>query len=75
VSKNLRETNLHGRVLQALNEIRTPSTAEAITEKLNQQLDKGEKPFTVHAVAQQLLRMGDLALTLYWLKSRPRRLR
>jgi hypothetical protein len=62
-------------VLQALNEIRTPSTAEAITEKLNQQLDKGEKPFTVRAVAQQLLRMGDFTLTLYWLKSRPRRLR
>jgi predicted Zn-ribbon and HTH transcriptional regulator len=66
--------SLRSRVLQALNEIRTPSTAGEITEKLNRQLDKGEKPFTVRAVARQLLRMGDVILALYWLESRPRRL-
>ena len=75
MSKTLLATSLHSRVLQALNEIRTPSTAEEITEKLNQGLDKGEKPFTVRAVVQLLLSMGDVTLALYWLKSRPRRLR
>ena len=74
MSKNLPEMNLHDRVLQALNEIRTPSTAEQITEKLNRRLDKGDKPVTARAVAQQLRSMGDLTLTLHWLKSRPRRL-
>jgi hypothetical protein len=66
-------TNLRDRVLEALNEIRVPSSAEEITEKLNQRLNKGEKPFRVGVVAQQLRDLEDLSLTLYWLKARPRR--
>jgi hypothetical protein len=67
--------NLYEHVLRALNTITRPSTAEEIAEKLNSQLRKGEKPFSVREVAQHLRNMGDSALTLYWLKSRLRRAR
>jgi hypothetical protein len=67
--------NLYEHVLRALNTIRRPSTAEEIADKLNRQLRKGEKPFSVREVSQQLRNMGNSALALYWLKSRPRRVR
>ena len=72
---NVPPRNLYEHILRALNAITRPSTAEEIAEKLNRQLGKGEKPFSVREVAQQLRNMGDSALTLYWLKSRPRRVR
>ncbi len=67
--------NLYDHVLRVLNAITRPSTPEEIADKLNRQLGKGEKPFSVREVAQQLCNLGDSALTLYWLKSRPRRVR
>ena len=67
--------SLYEQVLQILNGIKQPSTAEEITEKLNSQLRKGEKPFSARDVSQQLRNMGDSALELYWLKSRPKRVR
>jgi hypothetical protein len=67
--------NLYEHVLRALNMITRPSTAEEIAEKLNSQLGKGEKPFSVREVSQRLRNMGDSALALYWPKSRPRRVR
>jgi hypothetical protein len=67
--------NLYEHVLRALNAITRPSTAEENGEKLNRQLGKGEQPFSVREVAQQLRNMGDSALALYWLKLRPRRVR
>jgi len=72
---NVLPRNLYEHVLRALNAITRPGTAEEIAEKLNSQLRKGEKPFSVREVAQQLRNMGDSALALYWLKSRPRRVR
>jgi len=67
--------NLYEHVLRVLNAITRPSTAEEIADKLNRQLGKGEKPFSVREVTQQLRNLGDSALTFYWLKSRPRRVR
>jgi|HubBroStandDraft_4_1064222.scaffolds.fasta_scaffold360712_2 hypothetical protein len=67
--------SLYEQVLQVLNGIKQPGTSEEITDKLNGQLRKGEKPLSTREVAQQLRNMGDSALTLYWLKSRPRRVR
>jgi hypothetical protein len=67
--------NLYEHILRALNAITRPCTAEEIAEKLNAQLGKVEKPFSVREVSQQPRNMGDSALALYWLKSRPRRVR
>jgi hypothetical protein len=67
--------SLYEQVLQVLNGSKQPGTSEEITDKLNGQLRKGEKPLSTREVAQQLRNMGDTALTLYWLKSRPRRVR
>jgi hypothetical protein len=54
--------NLYEHVLRALNAITRPSTAEEITDKLRSQLRKGEKPFSVREVTQQLRNIGDGAL-------------
>jgi len=43
--------NLYEHVLRALNAISRPSTVEEIAEKLNAQLGKGEKPFSVREVS------------------------
>lgn len=67
--------NLYASVLQALNGIRRPSTAAEITDRLNAQLKKGEKPFSEREVSQQLRNMEDSVQTLFWLKARPRRVR
>lgn len=67
--------NLYEHVLRALNTITRPSTAAEIAEKINAQLGMGEKPFSVREVSQQLRNMGDTALAMYWLESRPRRVR
>lgn len=67
------QRDLYAHVLRALNGIKRPSTAEEITEWLNARLSAGEKPFSEREVSQQLRNMGDSALTLYWLASRPKR--
>ena len=70
---NPRPRDLYADVLQALTGVKRPSTADEITDWLNARLAEGEKPFSEREVSHQLRNMGDSALTLYWLTSRPRR--
>jgi hypothetical protein len=60
-------------ILRALNKIRKPSTAEEITELLNRDLEPGERPFRSKEVALWLRNAEDSVLSLYWLRTRPRR--
>jgi len=64
---------LDDHVLRALNKIRKPSTAEEITELLNRDLGRGDRPFRTRETATWLESAGDKVLTLYWLETRPRR--
>ena len=73
MNASLRPRDLYARVLQGLNGIKRPSIAEEITDWLNARLAEGEKPFRERDVSHQLCNIGDSALTVYWLKSRPRR--
>lgn len=71
---NSRPRMLYPSVMKALNKIKRPSTAEEISDLLNRDLGKDDKPFSAKEVAQQLDEMeGDVALRLFWLRSRPRR--
>ena len=56
-----------------MNRIKKPSTAEEITNLLNQDLGPGDRPFQPQEVASWLGRAERNVLTLYWLKTRPRR--
>lgn len=58
---------------RALNKIRKPSTAEEITDVLNRDLDPGAPPFSVREVSTWLQNAPEDVLSLYWLKTRPRR--
>lgn len=58
---------------RALNKIKRPSTAEEITELLNQELNPGDKPFSKEEVDSWLRDSGERVLRLYWLGNRPRR--
>lgn len=70
---NSRPRMLYPSVMKALNKIKRPSTAEEITELLNRDLGKDDKPFRTRDVTQQLDEMEeDVALRLFWLRSRPR---
>ena len=58
---------------RALNRIRKPSTAEEITEMLNRDLGPGDPPFQVREVSTWLRNTPENVLSLYWLRTRPRR--
>jgi hypothetical protein len=58
---------------RALNKIRKPSTAEEITDVLNRDLDPGDRPFQVREVSTWLRNAPENVLSLYWLKTRPRK--
>ena len=60
-------------ISRALNKIKKPSTAEEITELLNRDLEPEDRPFQTKEVAQRLGNTGDVVLTLYWSRTRPRR--
>jgi hypothetical protein len=60
-------------ITRALNKIRKPSTVEEIAELLNHQLDPGDRAFQTKEVAEWLRNAADKTLTLYWLRTRPRR--
>lgn len=60
-------------VRRALNKIKRPSTAEEITELLNQELNPGDKPFSEEEVDSWLRDSEERVLRLYWLRNRPRR--
>lgn len=58
---------------RALNRIKNPSTAEEITNLLNLDLGPGDRPFQPKEVAKWLSSAERNVVTLYWLKTRPRR--
>jgi len=60
-------------ISRALNKIKKPSTAEEITELLNRDLELEDRPFKEKEVAERLGSTGDVVLTLYWSRTRPRR--
>jgi len=65
--------HLNEYISRALNKVRKPSTAEEITERLNRDLGLEDRPFRVQDVAMWLRNAEESVLTLYWLKTRPRR--
>jgi predicted Zn-ribbon and HTH transcriptional regulator len=65
--------HLNEHILRALNQIRKPSTASEITELLNRDLDREDSPFQAKDVAEWLRKTDDMALTLYWSRTRPRK--
>jgi len=65
--------HLSEHILRALNQIRKPSTAGEITELLNRDLDREDSPFQAKDVAEWLRKTDDMALTLYWSRTRPRK--
>jgi hypothetical protein len=60
-------------ITRALNKIRKPSTIEEIAELLNRELDPGDRAFQTKEVAEWLRNASNTTLTLYWLRTRPRR--
>jgi hypothetical protein len=64
---------LDEQVRRALNKIKRPSTAEEITELLNQELSPGDNPFSEAEVDRWLRDNREKVLQLYWLRNRPRR--
>jgi hypothetical protein len=64
---------LDERVRRALNKIKRPSTAEEITELLNQELSPGDNPFSEPEVDRWLRDDREKVLQLYWLRNRPLR--
>jgi len=56
----------------ALNQIRRPSTAQELAERINQNLGQGDRPFSVGEIEHQLQANSDV-VPLYWLKARPRK--
>jgi len=65
--------SLDGRMIRALNKIKKPSTAEEITDLVNGELDSGDRVFPTKEIEEWLRNAKDTALTLYWLRTRPRR--
>jgi len=64
---------LEEQVRRALNKIKRPSTAEEITELLNQELGPGDNPFSEAEVERRLRDSREKVLQLYWLRNRPLR--
>lgn len=60
-------------VVRALNKIKRPSTAEEITDLLNQELSPGDRPFAAEEVESWLRDNDNNVVQLYWLATRPRR--
>jgi hypothetical protein len=60
-------------ISRALNKIRKPSTAGEITDLLNRNLELEDRPFQGKDVEDWLRNAKDIALTLYWSSSRPRK--
>ncbi len=58
---------------RALNKIKRPSTAEEITDLLNQELSPGDNPFSETEVDRWLCDNRERVLQLYWLRNRPLR--
>jgi predicted Zn-ribbon and HTH transcriptional regulator len=75
VMKKIPNSSRHPKehILRALNQIRKPSTAGEITELLNRDLDREDSPFQAKDVAEWLRKTDDMALTLYWSRTRPRK--
>ncbi len=67
------KSHLNKNILRALNKIRKPSTAEELTELLNRDLGQGDQPFGTRDVSKWLRNAEESVITLYWLKTRPRR--
>jgi hypothetical protein len=65
--------SLDGRMMRALNKIKRPSTAEEITDLVNGELDSGDRAFPTKQIEEWLRNAQDTALTLYWIRTRPRR--
>jgi hypothetical protein len=65
--------SLAGHITRALNKIRKPSSAEEITDLLNRELDSGDRGFQTKEVAEWLRNASDTIVTLYWLRTRPRK--
>jgi hypothetical protein len=65
--------SLAGHITRALNKIRKPSTAEEITDLLNSELDSGDRGFQAKEVTEWLRNASDTTVTLYWLRTRPRK--
>lgn len=70
LNSNLR---LAGHITRALNKIRKPSTPEEITDLLNSELDSEDRSFRAKEVAEWLQSASDTTITLYWLRTRPRK--
>jgi hypothetical protein len=64
---------LDEQVRRALNKIKRPSTAEEITELLNQELSPGDNPSSEAEVERRLRDSREKVLQLYWLRNRPLR--
>jgi hypothetical protein len=64
---------LDEQVRRALNKIKRPSTAEEITELVNRELGRDDRPFQVGEVSTWLRNAADKVLNLYWPESRIRR--
>jgi len=64
---------LDEQVRRALNKIKRPSTAEEITELLNQELRPGDNPFSEAEIDRWLHDSREKVLELYWLRNRPLR--
>jgi len=64
---------LDEQVRRALNKIKRPSTAEEITELLNQELSPGDNPFSEEEIERRLRDSREKVLQLYWLRNRPLR--
>lgn len=60
-------------VVRVLNKIKRPSTAEEITELLNQELNQGDQPFTTEEVETWLRDSSKKVVQLYWLAIRTRK--
>lgn len=60
-------------VVRALNKIKRPTTAQEITDLLNQELSPGDQPFATKEVETWLRDGGKKVVQLYWLATRPRR--
>lgn len=58
---------------RALNKIKRPSTAEEITELLNEELSPDDRPFSEEEVDGWLRDSAEKVLQLYWLLNRPRK--
>jgi hypothetical protein len=67
------KSRLSESVTRALNKARKPSTIEELTDLLNRELGPGERSFQPKEVMEWLQNASGTTLTLYWLKTRPRR--